>query len=101
MNDTTKIKQIIEAALFASHEPMTLQELSNLFEKEKPSKNKIKEIIDDLNSEYENGLLFSSDYFYLLESLNKRLNKAKIKEVNFQNIKKEIENFNRIHYINY
>ena len=53
MNDTTKIKQIIEAALFASHEPMTLQELSNLFEKEKPSKNKIKEIIDDLNSEYE------------------------------------------------
>ena len=31
----------------------------------------------------------------------KRLNKAKIKEVNFKNIKKEIETFNRIHYINY
>ena len=63
--------------------------------------NKIKEVINILISEYENGLLFSSDYFYLLESLNKRLNKAKIKEVNFKNIKKEIETFNRIHYINY
>lgn len=63
--------------------------------------NKIKEEINILNSEYENGLLFRSDYFYLLESLNKRLNKAKIKEVNFKNIKKEIETFNRIHYINY
>ncbi|MEC9205600.1 MAG: SMC-Scp complex subunit ScpB [Pseudomonadota bacterium] len=52
MSDPNLTKQIIEAALFASHEPMSLQELANLFEKSKPSKNKVKEIIDNLNNDY-------------------------------------------------
>ena len=52
MSNSNTPKQIIEAALFASHEPLTLQELSNLFDEDKPSKNQIKETIDDLNNEY-------------------------------------------------
>ena len=52
MSNSNTPKQIIEAALFASHEPLTLQELNNLFDENKPSKDQIKEIIDDLNNEY-------------------------------------------------
>ena len=52
MKDLNLIKNIVEAALFASHEPLSLQEIANLFDKDKPSKNKIKEIIDTLNNEY-------------------------------------------------
>ena len=52
MSNSNTPKQIIEAALFASHEPLTLQELSNLFDEDKPSKDQIKEIIDGLNNEY-------------------------------------------------
>ena len=54
MTDLNSPKQIIEAALFASHEPLTLQELANLFDTNKPSKNQIKEIIDSLNKDYIN-----------------------------------------------
>ena len=43
MSDLNSPKQIIEAALFASHEPLTLQELANLFDTNKPSKNQIKD----------------------------------------------------------
>ena len=52
MTDSKANKNIIEAALFASHDPLTLQELANLFENKKLSKNKIREIIEDLNKDY-------------------------------------------------
>ena len=45
---------IIEGALMASQEPLTLQEIVNLFEEDKPSKNDIKKVIDDLNDNYKN-----------------------------------------------
>ena len=45
---------IIEGALMASQEPLTLQEIANLFEEDKPSKNDIKKVIDDLNDNYKN-----------------------------------------------
>ena len=38
-----------------SHEPLTLQEIANLFDDNKPSKNEIKKIIDKLNENYKNN----------------------------------------------
>ena len=38
-----------------SHEPLTLQEIANLFDNNKPSKNEIKQIIDNLNENYKNN----------------------------------------------
>jgi len=38
-----------------SHEPLTLQEIANLFDDNKPSKNEIKQIIDKLNENYKNN----------------------------------------------
>ena len=38
-----------------SHEPLTLQEIANLFDENKPSKNEIKKIIDKLNENYVNN----------------------------------------------
>ncbi|MEC7832421.1 MAG: SMC-Scp complex subunit ScpB [Pseudomonadota bacterium] len=54
MSNSESNKNIIEAALFASHDPLTLQDLANLFDDKKISKNKIREIIDELNKEYNN-----------------------------------------------
>ena len=52
MSNSESNKNIIEAALFASHDPLT--DLANLFDDKKISKNKIREIIDELNKEYNN-----------------------------------------------
>ena len=38
-----------------SHEPLTLQEIANLFDDNKPSKNEIKQIVDKLNDSYKNN----------------------------------------------
>ena len=38
-----------------SQEPLTLQEIANLFDDNKPSKNEIKQIIDKLNENYKNN----------------------------------------------
>ena len=38
-----------------SHEPLTLQEIANLFDDSKPSKNEIKQIVDKLNDSYKNN----------------------------------------------
>ena len=38
-----------------SHEPLTLQEIANLFDDNKPSKNEIKQMIDKLNENYKNN----------------------------------------------
>lgn len=50
MNNNLEL--IIESALMRSNEPLTIQMLINLFEKDKPSKDKIKKVIDKLNSQY-------------------------------------------------
>ena len=54
MTKNNSLHLIIEGALMASHEPLTLQEIANLFEDDKPSKNDIKKVIDDLNNNYKN-----------------------------------------------
>ena len=54
MKKNNSLHLIIEGALMASHEPLTLQEIANLFEDDKPSKNDIKKAIDDLNNNYKN-----------------------------------------------
>ena len=54
MTKNNSLHLIIEGALMASHEPLTLQEIANLFEDGKPSKNDIKKVIDDLNNNYKN-----------------------------------------------
>ena len=38
-----------------SHEPLNLQEIANLFDDDKPSKNEIKQMIDKLNESYKNN----------------------------------------------
>ena len=54
MTKKNLLNLIIEGALMASQEPLTLQEIVNLFEEDKPSKNDIKKVIDDLNDNYKN-----------------------------------------------
>ena len=54
MSKHNSLQKIIEGALMVSHEPLTLQEIANLFDDNKPSKNEIKQIIDKLNKNYEN-----------------------------------------------
>ena len=54
MTKNNSLYLIIEGALMASQEPLTLQEIANLFEEDKPSKNDIKKVIDDLNNNYKN-----------------------------------------------
>ncbi|HBC56664.1 MAG TPA: SMC-Scp complex subunit ScpB, partial [Gammaproteobacteria bacterium] len=47
------LKQIIEASLLASNEPLTVDNLIKLFESPAPSENEIKMILDDLRNECE------------------------------------------------
>ena len=54
MAKNNSLHLIIEGALMASQDPLTLQEIANLFEEDKPSKNDIKKVIDDLNINYRN-----------------------------------------------
>ena len=55
MNKQHSLQKIIEGALMVSHEPLTLQEIANLFDDNKPSKNEIKQIVDKLNESYKNN----------------------------------------------
>ena len=55
MSKHNSLQKIIEGALMVSHEPLTIQEIANLFDENKPSKNEIKKIIDKLNENYENN----------------------------------------------
>ena len=55
MSKHNSLQKIIEGALMVSHEPLTLQEIANLFDDNKPSKNEIKQIIDKLNENYKNN----------------------------------------------
>ena len=55
MSKHNSLQQIIDGALMVSHEPLTLQEIANLFDENKPSKNEIKKIIDKLNENYVNN----------------------------------------------
>ena len=42
-----KLELVVESALMRSSEPLTVQMLINLFEKDKPSKNQIEKVIDN------------------------------------------------------
>ena len=55
MSKHNSLQKIIEGALMVSHEPLTLQEIANLFDENKPSKNEIKQMIDKLNENYKNN----------------------------------------------
>ena len=55
MSKHNSLQKIIEGALMVSHDPLTLQEIANLFDDNKPSKNEIKQIIDKLNENYKNN----------------------------------------------
>ncbi len=55
MSKHNSLQKIIEGALMVSHEPLTLQEIANLFDDNKPSKNEIKQIINKLNENYKNN----------------------------------------------
>ena len=55
MSKQNLLQKIIEGALMVSHEPLTLQEIANLFDDNKPSKNEIKQIVDKLNDSYQNN----------------------------------------------
>ena len=55
MSKHNSLLKIIEGALMVSHEPLTLQEIANLFDDNKPSKNEIKQIIDKLNESYKDN----------------------------------------------
>ena len=47
-----KLELIIESALMRATEPLSAQALVNLFDKNKPSKNDIKQVVDKLNKTY-------------------------------------------------
>ena len=47
MNYSKPLSSIIESALLVSHEPLTLQEIANLFDSNKPSKNEIRKAIEN------------------------------------------------------
>ena len=55
MNYSKPLSSIIESALLVSHEPLTLQEIANLFDYNKPSKNEIRKAIEKLNEVYKNN----------------------------------------------
>ena len=55
MSKHNSLQKIIEGALMVSHEPLNLQEIANLFDDNKPSKNEIKQMIDKLNESYKNN----------------------------------------------
>ena len=43
MSQSKPLHLIIESALMAAHEPLSLQDIANLFDEKKPSKNQINE----------------------------------------------------------
>ena len=55
MNYSKPLSSIIESALLVSHEPLTLQEIANLFDYNKPSKNEIRKAIEKLNEGYKSN----------------------------------------------
>ena len=55
MNYSKPLSSIIESVLLVSHEPLTLQEIANLFDSNKPSKNEIRKAIEKLNEGYKNN----------------------------------------------
>ena len=55
MNYSKPLSSIIESALLVSHEPLTLQEIANLFDSNKPSKNEIRKAIEKLNEGYKDN----------------------------------------------
>ena len=52
MKKDNSLQLIIEGALMASQDPLTLQDIANLFDENKPSKNQIKLVIEELNNNY-------------------------------------------------
>ena len=54
MSIKKKLDLIIESALLVAQSPLSLQDLANLFDAERPSKNQIKESIETLNKSYVN-----------------------------------------------
>lgn len=54
MTYSKPLNLIIEGALLASENPLSLQDIANLFDTDKPSKNEIKKAIDILNDNYKN-----------------------------------------------
>ena len=52
MSKIANLEKIIESALLVSQTPLSLQDIANLFEDDKPSKNQIKKSIEDLNNSY-------------------------------------------------
>ena len=54
MSYSKPLNLIIEGALLASDDPLSLQDIANLFDNDKPSKNEIQKAIDTLNSNYAN-----------------------------------------------
>ena len=44
MSKITNLEKIIESALLVSQTPLSLQDIANLFEDDKPSKNQIKSV---------------------------------------------------------
>ena len=54
MSYSKPLNLIIEGALLASEDPLSLQDIANLFDNDKPSKNEIQKAIDTLNSNYAN-----------------------------------------------
>ena len=55
MNYSKPLSSIIESALLVSHEPLTLQEIANLFDSNRPSKNEIRKAIEKLNEGYKDN----------------------------------------------
>tara|TARA_Y100000748_G_C15361568_1_gene435977 strand:- start:281 stop:805 length:525 start_codon:yes stop_codon:yes gene_type:complete len=55
MTKDASLQLIIEGALMASEDPISLQDIANLFDENKPSKNEIKQVIDNLNKSYKNN----------------------------------------------
>ena len=54
MKNNQSLKNILEAIIFTSDEPITFQQISSLFENNKPTKNELNKVIEDLNKEYNN-----------------------------------------------
>ena len=54
MSYSKPLNLIVEGALLASDNPLSLQDIANLFDKDKPSKNEIQKTIDALNDNYKN-----------------------------------------------
>ena len=66
MSQSKPLHLIIESALMAAHEPLSLQDIANLFDEKKPSKNQIKKAIEELNLSYKKNsfevILVASGY---------------------------------------